>query len=88
MSSQEAKAKKPSGVEGEGGGESRKEAGKAKRSKLLKLGKHKEAGAVADGTPIVPATENGSVLQSGIRAHPTSKLHTSVYYSFKFFINS
>ncbi|KAL5112810.1 hypothetical protein TcWFU_008791 [Taenia crassiceps] len=78
-----AQAKNRALEEGEEERERPKTSALQKRGKLIKLGKHKEATDAADATPIVPANENGSLLQSGIRTHPTRKAENKSWYDSK-----
>ncbi|EUB57637.1 hypothetical protein EGR_07513 [Echinococcus granulosus] len=78
-----AKAKDHSLEEGEEKEKQSKTSAPKKRGKLIKLSKHKEATDGADAAPIVPAHENGSFLQSGIRTHPTRRAENKSWYDSK-----
>lgn len=49
-----------------------------RKSKVGKKHKKQEAQINAEGAPFVQSNENGSLLQSGIRAHPTRKPYAFV----------
>ncbi|CDS40114.1 expressed conserved protein [Echinococcus multilocularis] len=78
-----AKAKDHSLEEGEEKEKQSKTSAPKKRRKLIKLGKLKEAADGADAAPIVPVNENGSLLQSGIRTHPTRQAENKSWYDSK-----
>ncbi|KAM7540618.1 hypothetical protein Aperf_G00000021446 [Anoplocephala perfoliata] len=53
------------------------------KSKAVKKYKSQEDQISAQGAPIVPSSENGSLLQSGVRAHPTRKAENKSWYDSK-----
>nr|CDS32052.1 expressed conserved protein [Hymenolepis microstoma] len=74
--------------EGRGGAErsTAAEEGKKKRKKTTtwsKKAKKQETQVGEEDALIVPANENGSLLQSGVRAHPTRKVENKSWYDSK-----
>ncbi|VDN96548.1 unnamed protein product [Rodentolepis nana] len=56
---------------------------KKKTTTCCKKAKKQEIQADEEDVLIVPANENGSLLQSGVRAHPTRKVENKSWYDSK-----